>query len=134
MIDSIRAPNLTIPHGFLGRNGGVSTGLLASLNCGIGSNDDPAMIAENRRRAGHAVAPNASLLGVYQVHGRDCATVTSPWTEADRPHADALATATPGLALSILTADCAPVLFAGCSSRRHRRGACGMERRGRGRH
>ncbi|CAM3084875.1 Purine nucleoside phosphorylase [Sphingomonas antarctica] len=101
-----------MPHGFLGRTGGVSTGDLASLNCGIGSNDDPALIAENRRRAVEAVAPASTLLGVYQVHGRDCVTVTSPWAEADRPNADALVTATPGLALSILTADCTPVLFA----------------------
>jgi YfiH family protein len=112
MIDALRAPNLSMPHGFLGRTGGVSTGDLASLNCGIGSNDDPALVAENRRRAGEAVAPGATLLGVYQVHGADCATVTSPWADADRPHADALVTATAGIALSILTADCAPVLFA----------------------
>ena len=112
MIDIVSAPNLTVPHGFLGRTGGVSIGDLASLNCGLGSNDDPALIAENRRRAVAAVAPNATLLGVYQVHGCDCATVTSPWTEADRPQADALVTATSGIALSILTADCAPVLLA----------------------
>jgi YfiH family protein len=112
MIDRDHAANLTLPHGFLGRTGGVSTGDLASLNCGIGSNDDPASVAENRRRAVGSVVPGATLLGVYQVHGADCATVTSPWSEADRPHADALVTATPGLALSILTADCAPVLFA----------------------
>lgn len=111
MIDIVSA-NFAVPHGFLGRTGGVSTGDLASLNCGIGSNDDPALIAENRRRAVDAVAPGAALVGVYQVHGAACATVTSPWAEAERPHADALVTATPGLALSILTADCAPVLFA----------------------
>lgn len=112
MIDIVSAPNLTVPHGFLGRTGGVSTGDLASLNCGIGSNDDPPLVAENRRRAVKAVAPGAALAGVYQVHGAGCATVTSPWAEAERPHADALVTATPGIALSILTADCAPVLFA----------------------
>ena len=112
MIEFVRAPNLTLSHGFLGRTGGVSTDLLASLNCGIGSGDNPALIAENRHRAVEAVAPGATLLGVYQVHGADCATVTSPWAEADRPHADGLVTAVPGIALSILTADCAPVLFA----------------------
>jgi polyphenol oxidase len=111
MIDLVSA-DLGVPHGFLGRTGGVSTGDLASLNCGIGSGDDPAVIAENRRRAAEAVAPGRALIGVYQVHGADCATVTSLWADADRPHADALVTATPGLALSILTADCAPVLFA----------------------
>ena len=117
MIDLVRAPNLPVPHGFLGRTGGVSTGDLASLNCGIGSNDDPALIAENRRRVVEAVAPGSQMLGVYQVHGRDCATVTSPWAEADRPHADALVTTTRGIALSILTADCAPVLFADIRAR-----------------
>ncbi len=117
MIDVVRAPNLDIPHGFLGRTGGVSTGALASLNCGIGSNDDPDLIVENRRRARDAVAPEAALLGVYQVHGADCVTVTSPWCDSARPHADALVTATPGTALSILTADCAPVLFADADAR-----------------
>ncbi len=117
MIDTVHAANLPVPHGFLGRTGGVSAGALASLNCGIGSDDDPERIAENRRRAVDAVAPGAALLGVYQVHGADCATVTSPWAEADRPPADALVTATPGLALSILTADCAPVLFADAGAR-----------------
>ena len=112
LIDHARAPNLNLPHGFLGRTGGVSTGDLASLNCGVGSGDDSALIAENRNRAVKTVAPDATLLGVYQVHGCDCATVTSPWIEADRPQADALVTAMPGIALSILTADCAPVLFA----------------------
>jgi polyphenol oxidase len=111
MIDLVSA-DLGVPHGFLGRTGGVSTGDHASLNCGIGSGDDPALIAENRRRAVETVAPGRALLGVYQVHGADCATVTSSWAETDRPHADALVTAVPGIALSILTADCAPVLFA----------------------
>jgi polyphenol oxidase len=100
------------PHGFFGRQGGVSQGELASLNTGIGSNDDPAAIAENRRRAAGAVLPGAALVGVYQVHGRDCASVDTPWGEADRPHADALVTDRPGVLLGILTADCVPVLFA----------------------
>ncbi len=100
------------PHGFFGRQGGVSVGELASLNTGIGSGDDPAAIGENRRRVADAVLPGAALVGVYQVHGRDCAIVDMPWDEAKRPHADALVTDRPGLLLSILTADCVPVLLA----------------------
>lgn len=101
-----------VPHGFFGRRGGVSHGGLASLNCGIGSGDDDAAIAENRRRVRDAILPGAALVGVYQVHGRDCADVTEPWDDADRPHADALVTNRPGVLLAIVTADCVPVLLA----------------------
>lgn len=101
-----------VPHGFLGRRGGVSTGAVASLNAGLGSADDPAAVAENRRRAAAAVLPGAPLVGVYQVHSPVCVTVTEPWDEADRPHADALVTDRRGVLLGILTADCAPVLLA----------------------
>ncbi len=112
-VDVIRAKALgDIPHGFLGRRGGVSTGAYASLNVGIGSDDDPAAIAENRRRATEAVLPGAKLVGLYQVHSADAVTVIEPFDDAVRPHADALVTNRPGLALGILTADCAPVLFA----------------------
>lgn len=99
-------------HGFLGRIGGVSQGLVAGLNVGLGSGDDPALIAENRRRAVAAVAPGARLATVYQVHSAECATVVEPWPEEARPHADALVTDQPGVVLGILTADCAPVLLA----------------------
>jgi YfiH family protein len=99
-----------VPHGFLGRGGGVSEGLYAGLNCGIGSDDDPAAVAANREAALAAVAPGACLLTPYQVHSADCVTVDAPF--AERPRADALATATPGLALGVVTADCAPVLLA----------------------
>ena len=102
-----------VPHGFLGRRGGVSLGDVAGLNVGHGSGDDPAVIAENRRLATEAVAPGARLVTVYQVHSPDCVAVgANPWQEADRPHADALVTDRPGLLLGILTADCAPVLLA----------------------
>jgi polyphenol oxidase len=101
-----------VPHGFFGRQGGVSAGELASLNTGIGSGDDPAAIAENRRRVGEAVLPGAALVGVYQVHGNICATVDSPWADDARPEADALVTDRPGVLLGILTADCVPVLLA----------------------
>ena len=99
-------------HAFFGREGGVSTGVYASLNAGTGSRDNPAAVAENRARIASAlgVAPS-HLIGVHQVHSPDAVFVAAPW-ESERPHADALVTTTPGLALSILTADCAPVLFA----------------------
>ncbi|HEV7341981.1 MAG TPA: peptidoglycan editing factor PgeF [Sphingopyxis sp.] len=106
------APLADIPHGFFGRRGGVSTGELASLNCGLGSGDDPALIAENRRRVADAVMPGAALTGVYQVHGNRCVVVDDTTDLAARPEADALATRTPGIILGILTADCVPVLFA----------------------
>ncbi|WP_439568393.1 peptidoglycan editing factor PgeF [Sphingopyxis sp.] len=101
-----------IAHGFFGRRGGVSTGGLASLNCGLGSGDDPALIAENRRRVADAVLPGGALTGVYQVHGNRCRIVDGAADLAARPEADALATRTPGVLLGILTADCVPVLFA----------------------
>ncbi len=101
-----------VPHGFLGRRGGVSTGIHAGLNVGLGSNDDRAAILENRRRAGEAVQPNARLVTLHQVHSADAITVTAPFADDARPHADALATDRPGLLLGILTADCTPVLLA----------------------
>lgn len=102
-----------LPHGFLGRRGGVSTGAVAGLNVGLGAGDRAEAIAENRHRAVAAVAPAARLATVYQVHSADCVAVgAEPWAEADRPHADALVTDRPGMVLGILTADCAPVLLA----------------------
>lgn len=111
-IEVIRAVVLGgIPHGFLGRKGGVSKGAVAGLNVGLGSDDDPQAVAENRRRAVDAVAPGARLVTAYQVHSPD-AVVAEAWHDAERPRADALVTDRPGLALGIVTADCAPVLFA----------------------
>lgn len=107
------APTLAdVPHGFFGRRGGVSSGALASLNCGLGSGDDPALIAENRRRVADVVLPGATLTGLYQVHGNHCVIVDGDSDLAARPEADALATRTPHILLGILTADCVPVLFA----------------------
>ncbi|PHS25842.1 MAG: polyphenol oxidase [Robiginitomaculum sp.] len=101
-----------IKHGFFGRCGGVSTGLYASLNTGRGSSDDPAHIEENRTRIAHAMGvADDHLTGVYQVHSAKVVTVNAPWPDTP-PKADALVSATPELALGILTADCAPVLFA----------------------
>lgn len=101
-----------IPHGFLGRRGGVSEGICWGLNAGHGSHDDPATVAENRRRAVAAVAPDATLVGLFQFHSAEVVTVTTPYPDADRPRADALVTDRPGIALGIVTADCAPVLLA----------------------
>nr|WP_277923230.1 MULTISPECIES: peptidoglycan editing factor PgeF [unclassified Sphingomonas] len=101
-----------VAHGFLGREGGVSTGVHAGLNVGLGSDDDAAAIAENRVRATDAVLPGAALVTLFQVHSGDCITVTAPFADDQRARADALVTDRPGLALGILTADCAPVLFA----------------------
>lgn len=112
-VDPIRARALAaLPHGFLGRGGGVSTGVVAGLNVGTGSDDDPAAIAQNRRLAVQAVLPGARLVTVYQVHSAGAVTVIEPFDEDLRPRADALVTNRPGLLLGILTADCAPVLFA----------------------
>ena len=115
-VEVIRARALAdVPHGFLGRRGGVSTGVVAGLDTGLRGMDpaDPALAAvhENRRRAAEAVLPGARLVGVYQVHGADCVEA-GEWAEAARPPADALVTNRPGVLLGILTADCAPVLLA----------------------
>ncbi|MBV1689783.1 peptidoglycan editing factor PgeF [Novosphingobium sp. G106] len=101
-----------IPHGFLGRRGGVSTGVVAGLNVGLGSGDEEAAVAENRKRAAAAVLPGAPIVACYQIHSPDCVTVGEPWSDAERPQADALVTDRPGLLLGIVTADCTPVLFA----------------------
>jgi YfiH family protein len=99
-------------HGFLGRKGGVSTGVCSGLNVGFGSGDDRKAITENRRRAVEAVAPSAGLVTVHQIHSAEAVYADAPWPDDARPHADALVTDRPGLALGILTADCTPVLFA----------------------
>ncbi|MBS7540613.1 peptidoglycan editing factor PgeF [Ancylobacter lacus] len=100
-----------IRHGFFTRQGGVSGGIYGALNGGTGSRDDPAHVAENRARMAAALGVEpARFLTCYQVHSPDCVAVDAPW-EA-RPHADAVATATPGIAVSVSIADCGPVLFA----------------------
>jgi polyphenol oxidase len=102
-----------IAHGFFGRRGGVSEGIYAALNCGPGSKDARDTVGENRRRvADHlGVAPDR-LLTAYQHHSSDALVVTEPWTFETMPKADALVTATRGIAVGALAADCAPVLFA----------------------
>lgn len=117
-VEVIRAVSLgDCPHGFLGRRGGVSAGALRGLNVGYGSNDDRAAIEENRRLAVAAVLPDAELATVHQVHSADVFYVDRAWPQDERPHGDAMVTDRPGLLLGILTADCAPVLFADAEAR-----------------
>jgi len=112
-VEAIRAAALgDVPHGFLGRRGGVSRGVCAGLNVGLGSGDDRAAIEENRRRAVAAVAPGARLVTVHQVHSAEAVYAAAPWPDEARPKADAIVTDRAGLALGILTADCTPVLLA----------------------
>ena len=114
MIELANLKNLTgIRHGFLTRRGGVSDGIYASLNCGLGSKDDPTAVVENRARALRAAGLDPkSLSTAYQVHSARAAVVHDAWDEAQRPQVDALVTKTRGKSLGILTADCVPVLFA----------------------
>ena len=101
-----------IAHGFFGRDGGVSTGVYASLNCGPGSRDDAASVAENRARAVAALSPGARLVSLAQIHSARVHVVEKDWDFSARPDGDGMATALPGIMLGVLTADCAPVLFA----------------------
>ena len=102
-----------VRHAFFTRRGGVSEGSYASLNCGFGSGDRAESVAANRRRAMERLALSGDdLVTVRQTHSADVAVVEAPWTPAQAPGADALVTRAPGVALGVLTADCAPVLFA----------------------
>ena len=129
---SLAAPG--IAHGFFGRDGGVSTGLYASLNCGQGSHDDAASIFENRHLVAAALAPGVDLISLSQIHSPIVHALTG--APAQRLEGDAMVTATPNLALGILTADCAPVLLADEQARvigaAHAgwKGALGIEGRG----
>ena len=111
-IEILRSSKLgDIPHGFLGRRGGVSTGIFASLNCSLGSDDNRDNVLENRRRAVAAILPGSALSRVYQVHSADVVTVTEPIDQHNPPKADALVTNIHGFLLAVQTADCVPVLF-----------------------
>jgi YfiH family protein len=112
-VEALRAQSLAgIAHGFLGRRGGVSTGVTAGLDMGRRGQPPTPEWIENRARALATVAPGCELLTLYQVHSPDAVIVADPWPDDARPHADALVTDRPGLVLGILTADCAPVLLA----------------------
>jgi YfiH family protein len=113
MIELLRSDLLEkVPHGFAGRRGGVSVGVHAGLNVGLGSADERDAVRRNRDLARDALLPGAALVTVHQVHSPDVVTVTAPIAEEARPAADAMVTDRPGLVLGILTADCVPVLFA----------------------
>ena len=102
-----------IRHGFMTQNGGISDGLYTSLNCGYGSGDNPDNVTANRTRALEFLgAPDVKLVTAYQEHTATALPVVAPWEPEDAPVADGLVSATPGIAIGILTADCAPVLMA----------------------
>lgn len=116
--EPIRSPALDVlsghgvTHGFFTRAGGVSGGIFAGLNVGLGSSDDRAAVMENLARVARTLGvPAERMVGVHQVHSADAVVVTAPF-EGERPKADAMVTDRPGLALGVLTADCGPVLFA----------------------
>jgi purine-nucleoside/S-methyl-5'-thioadenosine phosphorylase / adenosine deaminase len=99
-------------HAFFTRDGGASDGIYASLNGGLGSNDDPVSIRENRRRMADAMGVvSAHLLCAHQVHSPDAVVATGPWQGAARPKADAIVTRAEGLAIGITAADCGPILL-----------------------
>jgi purine-nucleoside/S-methyl-5'-thioadenosine phosphorylase / adenosine deaminase len=117
MLEPIEAPCLArlpgIRHGFFTRVGGGSLGIYAGLNCGPGSGDDPAQVAANRARvAEHLGSKHADVVTLYQVHSATALSIEAPVSAHDRPKADAVVTRTRGLTIGVLTADCAPVLFA----------------------
>ncbi|CAH0293772.1 peptidoglycan editing factor PgeF [Roseomonas sp. CECT 9278] len=117
MAEAVAAATLAaqpgLAHGFFTRRGGVSAGGFAALNCSLSGRDDPDAVRENRRRAADALGlPGAALVGLTQVHGDAVAVLDEPWPQDQRPQADAVVTRRPGLAIGIVTADCAPVLFA----------------------
>ncbi|MDO6589160.1 peptidoglycan editing factor PgeF [Loktanella sp. D2R18] len=111
-LDIITSPDLDgVTHGFFGRKGGASSGVFAGLNCGYGSSDQHEVVNINRARVADAMALDPTqMVGVHQVHSADVVAVEAPLDP--QPKADALVTATPNVGLSILTADCQPVLFA----------------------
>ncbi|WP_428977540.1 peptidoglycan editing factor PgeF [Oricola cellulosilytica] len=102
-----------VAHGFFTRNGGVSSGIYSGLNVGYGSSDDRDSVAENRARvAAHLGFPGVTLSTPHQVHSADVVAIGEPIDTTNRPKVDAVVTATPGLIVGVLTADCGPVLFA----------------------
>ncbi|UES49760.1 peptidoglycan editing factor PgeF [Roseibium aggregatum] len=102
-----------IRHGFFTRQGGVSGGIYSSLNIGLGSDDERSSVLENRDRVAGQLGIGADrLVSPYQIHSADVITVSAPFAQDADRKADALVTATPGLAIGIATADCGPLLFA----------------------
>ena len=108
----LTADSLRVPHGFFSRQGGVSGGPYASLNCSLSGGDARDAVLENRARAARAIGAKPDrLVGLMQVHGADVVEVTAPWPPGNGPRADAMVTVRPDIALGIITADCAPVLL-----------------------
>jgi polyphenol oxidase len=121
-MNHLRAANLSgvggVAHGFFGREGGVSEGLYSSLNCGYGSSDDAERVRENRALVASRLGVREErLITVYQVHSPTVVTVDAPWVRNEAPQADAMVTKFRGIALGVLAADCAPVLFADAQAR-----------------
>jgi purine-nucleoside/S-methyl-5'-thioadenosine phosphorylase / adenosine deaminase len=112
LVSSVLAAIPGLRHAFFTREGGVSDGVYDSLNGGLGSRDDPANVAENRRRMAEqlGVAPS-HFLNVHQIHSPDAIVAAAPWETSTRPKADAIVTRAEGLAIGITTADCGPILF-----------------------
>jgi polyphenol oxidase len=109
--DELKLPGIS--HGFFTRAGGHSTGLFTSLNCGLGSGDDPELVAMNRGVVARALGvAEGQVATAHQVHSAEAMEVTAPWSVEARPKLDGLVTRTRGLAIGVLTADCGPVLFA----------------------
>jgi YfiH family protein len=105
--------SLIVPHGFFTREGGVSTGPYASLNCSLSGADDRVAVLENRARVARTLGVESGrLVGLHQIHSATVATVTEPWAPGEGPRADGMVTAMPDIALGVITADCGPVLFA----------------------
>jgi YfiH family protein len=111
----ILAPSLLglphVRHAFFTREGGASDGIYASLNGGIGSNDDPVRVAENRRRMA-AMLDAPTLVTAYQIHSANAVVATKPWKREEAPRADAVATRTKNVAVGVTIADCGPILLA----------------------
>jgi polyphenol oxidase len=113
MIESEHLQLPGIAHGFFTRGGGHSTGIFASLNCGLGSGDDPDVVAMNRAVVERALGVDEKhLVSAFQVHSADVVVADASWGADERPKVDGLVSKTRGLAIGVLTADCGPVLFA----------------------
>lgn len=114
--EALRLPGIS--HGFFTRGGGHSQGIFASLNCGLGSGDDPDLVRMNRESAARQIGVQyANLVTAHQVHSAAAIEVTTPWSQEQRPKVDGMVTAAKGIGLGVLSADCAPILFADAEAR-----------------
>jgi polyphenol oxidase len=114
--EALKLPGIS--HGFFTRGGGHSTGIFASLNCGLGSGDDPDLVTMNRETVARSIGVEGSqLITAHQVHSSEAMVVTASWPHNDRPKLDGIVTRKAGIGLGVLTADCGPVLFADAEAR-----------------